>query len=86
MYQSKTKSSHFSGLHFKGQFCKNSLMNPRSTEGSGKALVLLQVGQSIVVKLHGLAGKPATKFVDALLHPADGISVKAAEAELCSDS
>lgn len=57
-----------------GRLCKvlnkNSLMYPWSTEGGGKALVLLQVGQSVVVKLHGLAGQPAADLVDALLHPA----------------
>lgn len=51
-------------------------MYPRSTEGGGKALVLLQVGQSVIIKLHGLTGKPTTKFVDALFHPASKISVK----------
>lgn len=58
-------------------------MYPRSTEGGGKALVLLQVGQSVVIKLHGLAGKPATKFVNAFLHPANEVSVEAARAEFC---
>lgn len=46
-------------------------MYPGSTEGGGKALVLLQVGQGVVVKLHELAGKPAAELVDALLHPAN---------------
>lgn len=56
-------------------------MYPGPTEGGGKALILLQVWQSIIVKLHGLAGKPATKFVDALFHPASGISVRVARAD-----
>ena len=60
------------------QFHSNLLMYPRSTEGGGKALILLQVGQSVIVKLHGLTGKPATKFVDALLHPRSEVSVKVA--------
>ena len=57
-------------------------MYPRSTEGGGKALVLLQVRQGVVVKLHGLLGKPATEFVHALLHPASKVCVKAAGAWL----
>ena len=48
---------------------KNSLMYPRSTEGRGEALVLLQVGQGVVVELHGLARKPPAEFIDAFLHP-----------------
>lgn len=57
-------------------------MYPGSTEGGSKALVLLEVWQSVVVELHGLAGKQATKLVDALLHPASGISVKAPTVDL----
>ena len=45
-------------------------MYPRPTEGGGEALVLLEVGQGVVVELHGLAGKPPAELVDALLHPA----------------
>ena len=59
----------------------NSLVYPRSTKGGGKALVLLQVGQRVVVKLHGFAGKPDAKLVDSLLHPATGVCVNAARAE-----
>lgn len=58
-------------------------MDPRSTEGGGKALVLLQVGQPVIVELHGLAGKPAAEFVDALLHPAREASVEAAAVGVC---
>lgn len=54
-------------------------MYPRSTEGGSEALVLLQVRQGVVIKLHGLAGEPATNFVDALLHPASEVSVITAE-------
>lgn len=51
-------------------------MDPRSTEGGGEALVLLQVGQRVAVELHGLARQPAAESVDALLHPASEISVR----------
>lgn len=44
-------------------------MYPRSAEGGGEALILLQVGQGVIVELHGLAGKPPAEFVDAFLHP-----------------
>lgn len=62
-------------------------MYPRPTEGRGKALVLLQVWQRVVVKLHRLAGKPPAEFVDSLLHPASGYSVKAKFCfVICSDA
>lgn len=58
-------------------------MDPRSTEGGGKALVLLQVGQPVIVELHGLARKPAAELVDALLHSAREASVEAAAVGVC---
>lgn len=61
-------------------------MDPRSTEGSCEAFVLLQVGQSVVVKLHRLAGEPSPKLVDALLHPGREVLFKTTrlfELEVC---
>lgn len=49
----------------------DSLMYPRSTERGGKTLILCQIGQSVVVELHWFTGEPATKLVDALLHPSN---------------
>ena len=67
----KLKSFLWDGCLFfkKRGLNKNSLMYPRSTEGRGEALVLLQVGQGVVVELHGLARKPPAEFIDAFLHP-----------------
>lgn len=47
----------------------HSLMYSGATEGGGKALVLLQVREGVVVKLHGFARQPSSKSVDSLLHP-----------------
>lgn len=53
----------------------NSLVDPGAAERGGEALVLLQVGQRVVVELHGLAREPAAEFVDTLLHPVGEASV-----------
>lgn len=54
-------------IHGSVQSAKDSLVDPRAAEGGRETLTLLQVREGLG-KLHGFGWKPATKFINALLH------------------